>query len=333
MNISYRERNGKIQAIVSYKQQGRWKQKAKQGFKTKKEAKQWAESVSLTILEDRRDNITDSNMTVKQLCDLFFDHRKNDLRTNTINAYLVAIKSITDLFDMKVTDLKPFDIQSHYNKLREKTGSSYHSQIKYIKAIFNFAINDLRIIRTNPVNKLKSTSEDNRIKYITEDLYKKILNSKRSKTFKLIINLLYFTGMRYSEVMGITIHDLEGNMLSVNQQMDRKTKKLMQLKTKNSKRVIPIPHWLARDIKNIEIINIDGRIFENYHQIHSHLKKFNVSAHCFRHTYATNLVHQGINLKVAADLLGDTFDVFCKTYVESSEDLAKEEFKKIQSNF
>ncbi len=31
-NITYREKDGGIQAIVSYKKNGEWKQKSKQGF-------------------------------------------------------------------------------------------------------------------------------------------------------------------------------------------------------------------------------------------------------------------------------------------------------------
>ena len=45
-NISYRKKDKGIQCIISYKENGKWKQKSKQGFedsrKGKNEAKQWA---------------------------------------------------------------------------------------------------------------------------------------------------------------------------------------------------------------------------------------------------------------------------------------------------
>lgn len=38
-SFSYRERNGSICLVLSYKIGNRWKQKTKQGFKTQREAK------------------------------------------------------------------------------------------------------------------------------------------------------------------------------------------------------------------------------------------------------------------------------------------------------
>ncbi len=43
-NITYREKDGGIQAIVSYKKNGEWKQKSKRGFKKKGDAKTWAQN-------------------------------------------------------------------------------------------------------------------------------------------------------------------------------------------------------------------------------------------------------------------------------------------------
>ena len=44
-NVTYREKDGSIQAIVSYKKGGKWRQKAQQGFKKKKLAKTWADGI------------------------------------------------------------------------------------------------------------------------------------------------------------------------------------------------------------------------------------------------------------------------------------------------
>lgn len=42
-NITYRQKDKGWQFIISYKEHGKWKQKSKQGFSTKKEAKPFAE--------------------------------------------------------------------------------------------------------------------------------------------------------------------------------------------------------------------------------------------------------------------------------------------------
>ena len=45
--ISTREKDGKIQAIVSFKVNGKWQQKTKQGFTTEKDARRWAADTRL----------------------------------------------------------------------------------------------------------------------------------------------------------------------------------------------------------------------------------------------------------------------------------------------
>ena len=55
-NITYREKNKGIQFIISYKLNGKWKQKSKQGFKSKKEAKKVADKTLNLLKQDLNDN-------------------------------------------------------------------------------------------------------------------------------------------------------------------------------------------------------------------------------------------------------------------------------------
>lgn len=333
MKPYYRQKDGGWQVIISYKSGGEWTTKSKQGFKAKKEAQKWAEKAMLTILEDKADNVTASDMTLGELCRLVVDLKKKQARPGTAKVYENTVNSLReDFLSKKVCDITPFDVTNYFLALREETGRSYTNHMMKLKTIFNVAVEDLKIIRTNPVKVLKNNRKDERTLYITKELFTEMI-AGASERQRLIINILYYTGMRYSEVMGITVKNIGQNTLKVDLQVDRHTNKFCPLKTENSEREIPIPEWLAREMKTVKKVGIDGRIFPTYTDIKKYLKSYNVTAHCFRHTYATNLVHKGINLKVAADILGDTFETFCKTYVESSKDLAKEEYKKIIASF
>ncbi len=45
-NVTYRDKDGGIQVIVSYKDRyGKWRQKSKQGFKKKRDAKLYADKI------------------------------------------------------------------------------------------------------------------------------------------------------------------------------------------------------------------------------------------------------------------------------------------------
>ena len=80
MNTTIREKDGGYQAIVSYKQGGKWRQKSKQGFKKQKDAKAWADEIRYTITEDIKDNIDTTSVTVKDALNIYLEYKKNKVK-------------------------------------------------------------------------------------------------------------------------------------------------------------------------------------------------------------------------------------------------------------
>lgn len=111
MNITIREKNNSYQVILSYKKNGKWKQKTKQGFSKQKDAKKWAEDLSLTIMEDRKDGIENTDITVKEALEIYIEYQKNSIRPgsvkNTIDVKRIFYKDTLSYFginlDNKVT--------------------------------------------------------------------------------------------------------------------------------------------------------------------------------------------------------------------------------------
>ena len=324
MNTTIREKDGGYQAIVSYKQGGKWRQKSKQGFKKQKEAKAWADEIRYTITEDIKDNIDTTSVTVKDALNIYLEYKKNKVKFSTYETDKILLQYLRPLENIAVSDIKPIQIT---NIIQEKQKQGYvlkSVQVK-IKAFFNFCIKELKLIRDNPVNIQKKKREDKRIKYINEPLYSQILEDSPNK-YKLFIKVLYHTGMRISEIFGLKYEDIQDCIITVSRQ--KLNGKVTTLKSDNGYRKIPIPHWLYVEIQNIQVKHIDGYVFQIL-KIHPYLKKYNVSPHCFRHTFATNLVAKGINLKVASEILGDKFETFINTYVQSSQEERDKAFKKI----
>ncbi|MCD3297142.1 Arm DNA-binding domain-containing protein, partial [Clostridium botulinum] len=76
-NITYRQKDKGWQFIISYKDNmGKWKQKSKQGFKTKKDAKPAAEKM-LKELKNTTKNVPVNNdlikVTFNQLTTIYLD--------------------------------------------------------------------------------------------------------------------------------------------------------------------------------------------------------------------------------------------------------------------
>lgn len=335
MNTIIRLReNNKYQAIISYKNNlGVWKQKSKGGFLRAKDAKEWAKNKSFEIMESIGLNTQDENLTLDELFDLYIENLElKSNRTNTLSLYKATKKFMGDFHISKVKDIKKFDVERYFLNKSKENNRSYKNYLNILKVVLNFAVDDLNIINKNPIKKISlQKNEDTRIKFITEELYQKILDKAKDDDIKLFLKVAYQTGMRYSEIVGLTIFNISPTFIKVDKQYNELTKTFEPLKTKNSYREIPITKNLYDELLGLSKIRND-RLFSKVYpnKLSRFLSKYNTSIHCFRHTFATKLVSSNIELTIAAKILGDTIQTMINTYTETNEDMVKQTFEKVR---
>lgn len=330
MNVTYREKNGKIQAIISYKVNGKWKQKSKQGFSKQSEAKKWAKEKQFELMELERDNIIDNETTLESVINKYIEVLKlRNCSKNTIISYETMLNFIKGLKNTPIKDLTSYDVELYFLRKSKETGCGYKGYLRCLKAIFNFACDDLKIIHKNTIRKLKvEDPEDTRIKYISKDLQKEILNTLPKKYHK-ILNFLYNTGLRIGEVQGLTIKDISPHEIDINKQWYDGA--FHKLKTKNSYRQVPISLDMYKELKNSPT-DIHGRIFYEvkHNAINKQLQKFNTSVHCYKSTYVTRLLTEGVSLKLTAQIAGDSVEVIYKTYQQLNQDTKNDELEQVR---
>ena len=339
MNTTIRQReNGLYQAIISYKVNGAWKQTSKGGFERVSDAKKWAKDKSFDLVEIERQGIIDSDMTLGELFDLYIEDQKLQGKPrNTVRAYTDTKKFYEKLFLIPVNKLKAHDIKRHILHKQKETGFGYKTFFRRFRSILNFAYKELKIIPSNPMDglKMKFDFEDTRIKFITKEIYQEILDSIDDELEKLYVQVLYETGMRRGEALAITIFDIKNCTISVSRQYDEILKSFAKLKTKNSERTIPISKELEKKLL-ARVPGIDGRIFYGFSSntiYMNYIKPFNTSFHCFRHTFATNLVSSGIDLTIASQIIGDDIKTVLSTYTQVNEDKKSKEFERVRAMF
>ncbi len=321
--ISTREKDGKIQAIVSFKVNGKWQQKTKQGFTTEKDARRWAADTEFTLQKEIRSGVVYSDMTLAEVRAMFLDFKKMEGKTPATTATYEQTTAILEpFFDKPIRKITEYEMTEFFLQKRMQTGKSYHEHQRMARVLFGFAVNTLQVISRNPVKVLKSTYADKRKKYVESADLAAILSKKIPEAVKFAIRLIAETGCRTGEAFGITIHDLRPGEVTINKQMS-KTHTLAPLKNKEKGiRVCPISNCLYSDLiayyKTKDEQSLDGRIFEKRIDINRFFKDAGTSAHCLRHTHATDLVAMGINPVEAAALIGDTYQTFSNTYVHSS---------------
>lgn len=339
MNITVRQReNGKWQGIVSYKDShGKWKQKPKGGFDKKKDANLWANEKKFELQRLEKKGILGNEYTLQEVFETYLSIMDNKNQKDTLNtqiSYQSQMKLFEDYMDKDINSIKSTDLLKFIDKKRKETGYAYNSSIVVLNIVFNFAIKKLKVCENNPCDILykDNSSNDDRIKFITKDYYKEILNSTENEKLKLFVRMLYETGMRISEGLGVCTQKVVNCSIKIDRQFDSKTKSLTEdLKTKNSYRTVPISAELYKDLKNA-MFDVDGRIFYDlsYSQVYYLLKKKNTSPHCFRHTRATLLVSAGIDLTIVSYVIGDKIETILNEYVEKNDDALDNSYDKIR---
>lgn len=346
-SISTRQKDKGWQVIVSYKDRyGKWRQKSKQGFTTKRQAKDYGDVIVKDIKENLllTNNEELTNMTFIEFTRLYFDDMKDKLRPNSIIAYRNAIKHLHAIHNVKVVDITPSIIHSMVQEMSLPTPSK-HYPLTCLKTILSHAISHYDLLPRNPVNNsidYKPKTARKRI-VTTEEIESYLNNSDPLSRYHVAIKIMYYTGMRIGELLGLTWNDvdLDNMTISINKQWviigSNTNRGFGQLKTKNSKRILPIPMALVSLLQEYRQHSTHDRVISinSPSILHRHIRLHinNHSPHDFRHTYATKLLANGVDIKTVASLLGDTVDTVIKTYIHYSDEMRENARTEIQRIF
>lgn len=193
-------------------------------------------------------------------------------------------------------------------------------KVSTVKSFFKFLMKE-QIVESNPAvnlplpkirNKLPYFVEENNLNHLLDDGF--FENDFKGKRDKLIIALLYGTGIRLSELLGLKDSDINtGEYL------------IRVLGKRNKERIIPYPRSMNLLIfqyiekRNFEIGNNTEKFFVTekgkpvYEKLIYRVVKDNLgkvtslekkSPHILRHTYATHLLNKGADLNAVKELLG-----------------------------
>lgn len=338
-NVSVRKKDKGYQVIVSYKDGFKWRQKSKQGFRTQREAKEYGHII-LKELDKTALFTTDETLkelTFKDLSNLFLETKKAHIATNTMSIYKNAICAYHKIHDMKLSKITPLHIQDVINNmdLSPKTINFYYT---VVSSVFSMAVKPYHIIADNPCSgvKLPRIEKTNTIHIISDadlDDFSRVLKGKDTQAY-YFIQIARYTGMRLGEIFGISWDDidLKKRQIHVVRQVSyvKGIITLEKTKTSNSVRILPIPPVLCNILSEYKNLNLQ---FE-YNLVLNPRKKYcvrerinkgikiygsNLSAHSLRHTYATKLLANGVDIKTVSTLLGDTVLTVMQTYVHYSD--------------
>ena len=352
-NITYRQKDKGWQYIISYKVNGKWKQKSKQGFKSKKEAKPYAEIALQELKNNLNLNQELKDITFEEFKDLYIEHISLYMQENTIKLYHMALKHFESLYKLEMNRINTLHIQSCIDKM-VVAGLSYGSIKTYknrITSIFNSAVTKYNILSVSPAINLeiKTPKAPSKKRALTDNDLKDLINKTQNMKYKVMFSLAGMCGLRLGEILGLKWDkiDFKNNTITIDIQwknLPNNSVGFGELKSTNSYRTVPMPPLVRKLLvqwKSNSITDIHNRviIYKNVTGLTSLLKNYikkigyDLSIHELRHTYATALISNGVDFKTVAKLMGHDIEQTMKTYSHVTDDMLNNATKLLSKIF
>ena len=282
-----------------------------------------------------------------ELISEFLSYLELDLNysNNTINSYDNDLKRFENFFKNKnILKLNVNDLLKFISSLKDLSPASVSHMISTLKTFYSYYIK-IDKIKVNPTDALKSPKLGLHLpEYLTEDEIDKLLDIEITDSFsarnKAILELMYATGLRISEVISLEFKNIDMEEC------------IVRVMGKGSKeRIVPIndyalnalntyieeyrPLMIKKEVNNYIFLNNHGKqmtrqgVFKMIKQecLKKGIKK-DISPHTIRHTFATHLLLNGADLRIIQELLGHSDISTTQIYTHLTNEELYNDYKK-----
>ena len=284
----------------------------------------------------------------------FLDHLKFQKRysEHTIIAYQTDLASFFDFIQLQfgnitLPEVKPTFIRSWLASLKEAglESKSINRKISSLKSFFKYALKQGEL-STSPMTTIISPKIKKRLPVFVEEKdissmfqYLEFPDTWDGKTHRLLLQLLYHTGMRRAELVNLK-----------EAQVDKWNRSLKVLGKGNKERVLPIDKSLMSSILeyieekrknfadfNAEFLLVNARGNKLYPKYVYNSVVYYLSAvttiekkspHVLRHSFATHLMNNGADLNAVKELLGHSSLAATQVYTHNTIEKLKDVYKK-----
>lgn len=273
-----------------------------------------------------------------------------DRSQNTISSYKLDLENFTEFIkDTSLLEVNREDIQNYLKNLKENSyaTSTINRALSSLKQFYLFLLRQ-GYIEVNPLELIDAPKKDKTLPdVLSEKQVEALLDAPdTSKDFGLrdraILEFMYATGVRVSELIDLSFKDMHLNLNFVT-----------VVGKGNKERFIPVGeeaiYWIERyldevrpifsgksktKVNNIFLTN-RGNAFTRQ-GIWKNIKKYakqagldsDISPHILRHSFATHLLSNGCDLRMVQELLGHSDISTTQIYTHVSHERLQEVYRK-----
>jgi integrase len=346
MNIKKDTKNGTYYFVISagFTSDGKRRQIKRTGFKTQKEAKEKYLQIQNELSDEKF--VDPSSVTFETFLDKWKKRKQTQIEESTYIRYerLCRLHILPALGKMKLQKINTITVQNLIDSLVAVNGFKRKSCLlvtTVVKDVFRTAIKE-GLVKINPVQDidLPKVNEVEMVIWDQDDMevFLSIREKKSRGKYYVAVLMALLTGMRKGEILGLSWDkiDFDNNIIHIQQILESDGSKISK-KTKSKKfRQILIPDLLKHELilhkkeqKRHTPSNPDNLVFCTYRGkrvipntlndvLDSYCAKLDLPRmkfHDLRHTHATMLLKENVNIKVIQERLGHskasiTLDVY-----------------------
>lgn len=282
---------------------GKRKQKKKEGFKTKKEAKDF----EIDFLNSCK---TDVDIKFSNLVKAYMSDCKVRLKPTTYASkeHIIRTKLLPYFAEFPINSINVQAVRKWQNEIitsPKNYALTYQKTIhNQLSAILNYAVKYYGL----PANAAKNCGSIGKkcaesMDFWTISEFQQFIKVVDNPKTKIIFNLLFYSGIREGELLALTIDDFDfkNNTVSISKSYVRLNRQdiIQEPKTSKSKRIVSLPKSIAKMVYDYyKKYMICGRLFKvskNY--LHRQMDKYSelarvkrIRIHDLRHSYASMLI-------------------------------------------
>lgn len=279
----------------------------------------------------------EGSLGVSECIELFLSSKRIEgLSNTTLYNYRLTLNHFSKRVNKSIINITTDDIRMYLNNFADMKTSTISTKISILKSFFGWLQNE-EIINKNPMDKIKAPRKEQRIpKALNIEEIEMMRESCKTLRERAIIEVLYATGCRLSEIVNMNRGDIDWQNKSVKVIGKGGKERIVYL---SFKAVYHLKKYLkSRKDSNIALFvssrkphnRLSGRSIQRDVKTVSdrtHINK-NIHPHVLRHSMATNMLNNGANISAIQSLLGHSNLATTQIYAVASDEYIKDEYKK-----
>lgn len=241
----------------------------------------------------------------------FLSARKIEgLAEGTLDQYRRELRYLPPFLNKPTIEAKTSDLRLYFAQFQDMATASVSRKISTVKAFYQWLV-DEELLERNPMKRIKTPKEPMSLpKNLNKEDFEKLRSQIKSVRNRTILELLASSGMRVSEMTALNIQDVD----LVNRQIKvlGKGKKERIVHFSPTAKFCLNVYLESRKDKNpalfiskygerLSIRSIEMQIRSDAQKAGIHE---NVTPHCLRHTFASNLYQNGADIGFISMELG-----------------------------